>query len=145
MLDRAIETLWREPPDQCPGVVVIAHSLGAAVAVHLAARHPHWPLLGLALNGLIDSPPERFVNLFHEFPSGRPVNFTSEQRRAFMYGPADTIDPDIIEQASHPPSPVPSRKSSRSMTAGLSTHRARQRESRSRSIARSVDLTGCGR
>ncbi|WP_337918435.1 alpha/beta fold hydrolase [Actinopolymorpha pittospori] len=107
MLDRAIDMLWRRAPDQCPGVVVIAHSVGAAIAVHLAARHPHWPLLGVALNGLIDSPPQRFVDLFHGTPPGQPVTFTPEQRRGFMYGPNDTIDPDIIQRAEPSTEPAP--------------------------------------
>ena len=57
ILDSAIAQLWTTRGGERPGVVVIGHSIGAAIAVHLAARRPAWPLLGIALSGIHDKAP----------------------------------------------------------------------------------------
>ena len=107
MLDHAIGALWERVRGDCPGIVVIAHSIGAAVAVHLAARGLRWPLLGVALSGLSDFCRQPVVDLFHAMPPGQVVVLSPEQRRGFMYGPDDTVDADVLEVSAPSMEPVP--------------------------------------
>ena len=44
ILDVAIERLRSEHGQRYPGLVVVGHSIGAAITIHLAARRPRWPL-----------------------------------------------------------------------------------------------------
>jgi len=42
VLDEAIAALWADYGAGHPGVVIISHSIGSAVTVHIAARHDPW-------------------------------------------------------------------------------------------------------
>src|ERR1700722_7904215 len=70
VLDEAIAALWAEHGAGHPGVVVISHSIGSAITVHLAARQPAWPLLGIALHGGNTVSPDQGV---WAWPSVRPA------------------------------------------------------------------------
>jgi pimeloyl-ACP methyl ester carboxylesterase len=99
ILDLAIAGLWSEHGHRYPGVVVIGHSIGAAITIHLAAGRPGWPLLGIALSGIHDVAPDHVRSAWDAMPADQPVVFTPEQRRMFFYGPDWTIEPDIVERA----------------------------------------------
>jgi pimeloyl-ACP methyl ester carboxylesterase len=107
ILDAAVAQLWEARGGSRPGIVVIAHSIGAAIAVHLAARRPAWPLLGIALSGIHDAAPAQVRNAWDSMPAGQPVVFTPEQRRMFFYGPDWTIEADIVERAEVSAAPIP--------------------------------------
>ncbi len=107
ILDAAVEQLWRENGAGRPGIVLIGHSIGAAIAMHVAARHPSWPLLGLAVSGIHDVAPPHVRDAWNSMPPGQPVVLTPEQRRQFFYGPDWTIEPGIVERAAGSTSPVP--------------------------------------
>jgi pimeloyl-ACP methyl ester carboxylesterase len=106
-VNAAIDTLWADHGGGRPGVVVIAHSIGAAVTMHLAAGDVSWPLLGVALHGISDLAPEHVIGAWNSMPPGRPVELTPQQRRMFLYGPADTFDPDVAIRADAAAAPCP--------------------------------------
>ncbi|MFD4191914.1 alpha/beta fold hydrolase [Amycolatopsis thermoflava] len=107
VLDAAIDTLWTEHGRGRPGVVLIAHSIGSAIAVHLATRHPRWPLLGISMHGIGDRSPAHIVDAWHAIPAGAPVELPAEQRRALLYGPAGTVDAGVVEAAKASVEPLP--------------------------------------
>jgi pimeloyl-ACP methyl ester carboxylesterase len=106
-LNGAIGALWAEHDGTRPGVVIISHSIGSAVAVHLAGRAPLWPLLGISMHGINDLCPEHVVSAWNSMPPGRPVVFTPEQRRMFMYGPEHTMPADAVARAEVSAAPIP--------------------------------------
>lgn len=107
ILDAAIGELWREHGGGRPGIVLIGQSIGGAIAMHVAARHPSWPLLGLAVSGIHDVAPAHVRGAWNSMPAGQPVVLSPEQRRQFFYGPDWTIEPGIVERAAGSTSPVP--------------------------------------
>jgi pimeloyl-ACP methyl ester carboxylesterase len=107
VLDGAITELWHQRGSTRPGVVILSHSIGSAIAVHLAAREPAWPLLGIALHGINTRSPEHVVNAWNAMPADHPVVFTIEQRRMFMYGPDGTFEPGAVGRAEISAAPCP--------------------------------------
>ena len=99
VLDAAIAQLWATRGRNRPGVVVIGHSMGGAIAIHIAASSPSWPLLGIAVSGIHDTAPEIVLSAWDAMPPGQPVDFGPEQRRMFFYGPDWTIESDIVARA----------------------------------------------
>jgi pimeloyl-ACP methyl ester carboxylesterase len=98
-LDAAITRLWDDYGTHHTGVVLVGHSIGGAICIHIASRAPDWPLLDIAVSGIHDVTPEQVRNAWDAMPAGQPVQFTPEQRRMFFYGPAWTIEPDIVSRA----------------------------------------------
>lgn len=108
LLDAAITALWDRLGGRYPGVVLIGHSIGGAIAIHIAANPARpWPLAGLSISGIGTVPPEHVGAAWDSMPDGIPVTFQPEQRRAFMYGPDGTFETDVIARASVAAQPVP--------------------------------------
>lgn len=100
VLDAAIDRIWADGGAGRPGVVVVSHSIGSAIAVHLAARRPPWPLLGISLHGVGARSPEHIVAAWRGAPADSgPVELPAGQRRALLYGPDATIDAGVVEAA----------------------------------------------
>ncbi len=100
ILDAAIASLWRRVGAGHSGVVLVGHSIGGAIAVHIAAMPSHdWPLLGLSVTGFAEESPEGVVDTWHGLPADQPLVFNDEQRRMFMFGPDGSFDADAIERS----------------------------------------------
>jgi pimeloyl-ACP methyl ester carboxylesterase len=100
ILSQGIGVLWDEAAPGTPGVVILAHSIGGSIAVHIAAAEDRaWPLLGLSFSGVNEKSPEHVVQAWQSVPAGVPVELSSEQRRMFMYGPDGSFDPAMLEAA----------------------------------------------
>jgi len=106
ILDTAIGALWKERAGEYPGVVVVGHSMGAAIAMLMAARQPDWPLIGVSLSGIHDTAPPIVRSAWDSMPPGDVV-FTPDQRRMFFYGPDWTLEPGIVDRAEISASPIP--------------------------------------
>jgi pimeloyl-ACP methyl ester carboxylesterase len=99
VLDDAIGELWKEHADSSPGVVLIGHSMGGAVAFHIASRTHEWPLLGVSATAIHVEAPDVVLEAWDAVPDGVVVEFTHEMRLMFMYGPEGTFEPEVLELA----------------------------------------------
>lgn len=119
----AIDDLWSDTKDECTGVVLVGHSMGGAIAMHIASRPRPWPLLGLAISAIHYDAPEAVTQAWNAMPADISIEFTDEQRIRFMYGPPETYD----RSCSAPPSPRRRRSRSpncwRSSATGSATSR----------------------
>ncbi len=107
VLDGAIAAAWQTLEPKGPGVVLVGHSIGGAIALMVAARELSWPLLGVSVTGIGNVLPPGVAEAWHSMPPGVPVEFTMEQRRQFMYGPDWTFDPGVIAVAEASAAPIP--------------------------------------
>lgn len=107
VLNQAIATLWSQRGQGLPGVVLIGHSMGGAIAIHLAALERSWPLLGIAPTAIHVDAPEAVSNAWAGMPVGVSIEFTPEQRTQFMYGDPDTYRTGVIDEAGVSCEPIP--------------------------------------
>lgn len=106
-LSEAIGEIWQQHGGQAAGVVLIAHSIGGAVATAIAASSPSWPLLGIALSGcLVRVPPESRA-AWEALPPIPAIDLPTPVKDGVMFGPAGSYSDDM-PAASHPSNaPVP--------------------------------------
>lgn len=99
-LSDCLDEVWSKYGEGASGVVLIGHSIGAAIAATIAAGTPSWPLLGLAISGvgLITNPGdhERWLAL----PDIPLVAMPDEVKDHVMFGPHGSYDADM-PAASH--------------------------------------------
>ena len=103
----AIDDLWSDTKDECTGVVLVGHSMGGAIAMHIASRPRPWPLLGLAISAIHYDAPEAVTQAWNAMPADISIEFTDEQRVQFMYGPPETYDRSVLSAAGPASSPIP--------------------------------------
>lgn len=106
-LDAIIAGLLEQSTGPARGIVLIGHSIGAAIALAIAARRPSWPLIGVAVSGMcLDSPPEAGA-AWADLPETVMVELPPALKDAVMFGPADTFDPSTPGAAHAADAPVP--------------------------------------
>lgn len=102
VLDGAIEQLWHSHPHGACGVVLIGHSIGAAISIAIAARQPSWPLLGIALSGVGLDPVPASKDKWNSVPPDQAlVSVPPAAMDGFFFGPPGTYDPAVMPHASH--------------------------------------------
>jgi pimeloyl-ACP methyl ester carboxylesterase len=106
VLGEAIGELWARHGGDSPGVVLIGHSIGGAVAIHIATGDPAWPLLGVAVSGVGASPPPGGEEGFADLSPDAIFEVPEEGLRA-LYGPDWTVERSLIERAGEGTEPVP--------------------------------------
>ncbi len=106
-ISSAIGELWETAGDGCPGVVLVGHSMGGAIAVHMASRPRSYPLLGIAISAIHTDAPEGVKQAWNSMPADISIEFNDEQRIQFMYGPEGTYDPTVVQAATPACSPIP--------------------------------------
>ena len=103
----AIDDLWSKAKDGCTGVVLVGHSMGGAIAMHIASQPRPWPLLGIAISAIHYDAPEAVTQAWNSMPADISIEFSPEQRVQFMYGPTETYDGSVVAAASAASSPIP--------------------------------------
>jgi pimeloyl-ACP methyl ester carboxylesterase len=106
-LNEVIGKIWEQFQTQLPGVVLIGHSIGGAIAVGIASQQPQWPLLGIAISGVgLASPPDA-GEAWASLPDLAMIDLPAPMKNAVMFGPEWTYD-SVMPTASRPAdAPVP--------------------------------------
>jgi pimeloyl-ACP methyl ester carboxylesterase len=101
VLDHVIGELWAAWGEGTRGVFLIGHSIGGAVVTAIAAGHPSWPLLGIAVSGCLLEVPAQMRDGFNELPDVPVIELPSVMKDGVMFGPDWTYDTAVMPQASH--------------------------------------------
>ena len=106
-LDAIIGELAGQLLGQGRAIVLVGHSIGAAIALAVAARQPSWPLTGVAVSGMcLDSPPEAGT-AWAALPEITMVELPGTLKDAVMFGPEDTFDSTMPGLSHAADAPVP--------------------------------------
>ncbi len=107
VLEHLIGDLWQTYGAGLAGVVVIGHSIGGAIATALAARHPSWPLLGIAVSGCLVRVPSESGAAWAALPDLDVVELPGQVKDFVMYGPDWTHTAAMPEAGHAADAPVP--------------------------------------
>jgi len=122
-LDETIGSIWAEHGGDAPGVVIIAHSIGGAVATAIAAGQPSWPLLGLAMSGCLVRVPQESRAAWEGLPPIPMIDLPVPMKDQVMFGPAGTYAEDM-PAASHPSNTLVPKTELLDITGGWIERRA---------------------
>ena len=100
-LTEALQEAWERYGRSTRGIVLIGHSIGAAIATSIAANPGQLPLLGLAISGVGLHTPEAFQQQFAATPDEPTMDFPIAMKDHVMFGPEGSFHP-AMPKASHP-------------------------------------------
>ncbi len=123
VLSEAIGELWRQQGGNAPGIVLVAHSIGAAVATAIAASTPSWPLLGLAISGCLVRVPQESRAAWEALPPIPMIDLPVPMKDQVMFGPAGSFGDDM-PAASHPSNTLVPKAELLDITGGWIERRA---------------------
>jgi pimeloyl-ACP methyl ester carboxylesterase len=101
VLSDAIGSIFAEHGGAAAGVVVVAHSIGGAVATIIAATKQSWPMLGLATSGCLVQVPAESAGAWAALPDIPMIDLPVPLKDQLMFGPPETYD-DTMPAASYP-------------------------------------------
>ena len=101
VLGDAIGSIWNEHGGEAAGVVLVAHSIGGAVATIIAATPQSWPVLGLATSGCLVRVPPESAGAWASLPPIPMIDLPVPLKDQLMFGPPETYD-DAMPAASYP-------------------------------------------
>jgi pimeloyl-ACP methyl ester carboxylesterase len=122
-LSDAIGSVWEEHGAGTAGVVLLAHSIGAAVATAIAADDPSWPLLGLAISGCLVRVPGESRAAWESLPDIPMIDLPVPMKDQVMFGPESTLR-DGMPTASHPSNTLVPKDELLDITGGWIERRA---------------------
>jgi pimeloyl-ACP methyl ester carboxylesterase len=96
----AIGSIRAESGNDGPGIVLVAHSIGGAVATAIAATPQEWPLLALATSGCLVRVPTESAGAWAALPDIPLIDLPVPLKDQLMFGPPGTYD-DAMPMASH--------------------------------------------
>ena len=99
-LRQALGEAWDRYGRSTQGIVLVAHSIGAAISMIVAGEKPDWPLLGLAISGVGLRTPPGHREAWAALPPTYRVEIPSALKDQVMFGPQGSFDDDM-PTASH--------------------------------------------
>ena len=109
-LTGALSEIWRLYGKDCPGIVLIGHSIGAAIAATIASAPGTLPLLGLAISGLgLTTTPGDFER-WQSLPDIPLVTMPPEIKDSVMFGPEGSYEADMPAAGHAANAPAPKQE-----------------------------------
>ena len=99
-LTGALKQAWEQYGAGTSGMVIIAHSIGAAISLRIAGEPDGLPLLGIAVSGVGLRTPEGHQPMWEALPDLPHVDLPSPVKDEVMFGPPGSYGPDM-PAASH--------------------------------------------
>jgi pimeloyl-ACP methyl ester carboxylesterase len=123
VLGDAIGSIFSEHGGDAAGVVLVAHSIGGAVATIIAATPQSWPLLGLATSGCLVRVPSESAEAWSQLPPIPMIDLPVPLKDQLMFGPPETYD-DKMPAASYPSNTLVPKAELLDITGGWIERRA---------------------
>ncbi len=92
---------WRQYGLGTSGIVLIAHSIGAAIAATIASEAEDLPLIGLAISGVGLRTPGTHRSMWEALPDTPMVEMPTPIKDQLMFGPPGSFDGAVMPAASH--------------------------------------------
>ncbi len=92
VLSDAIGSIWSAHGGDAAGVVLVAHSIGGAIATIIAATPQSWPVLGLATSGCLVRVPPESAGAWAALPDIPMIDLPVPLKDQLMFGPPETYD-----------------------------------------------------
>jgi pimeloyl-ACP methyl ester carboxylesterase len=106
-LSRTLNDLWTQYRGDANGVVLIGHSIGAAIALGVAGNPGDLPLLGIAVSGIGVRTPDEHSAMWNSLPDLPTVEMPAAVKDQLMFGPPGSFDPAVAAASHAADAPVP--------------------------------------
>ena len=103
----AIGEGWRTYGEGAAGVVLVAHSIGAAIALMVAGETLDWPLIGVAVSGVGLHTPDESRAAWAALPDSVHVDLPPPVKDQVMFGPPASLASDMPALSHEADAPVP--------------------------------------
>lgn len=123
VLGDAIGSIFSAHGGNAAGVVLVAHSIGGAIATIIAATPQTWPLLGLATSGCLVRVPAESADAWTSLPPIPMIDLPVPLKDQLMFGPPDTYDA-AMPAASYPSNTLVPKAELLDITGGWIARRA---------------------
>lgn len=101
LLGEVISEVWAEHGAGSSGIVLVGHSIGAAIVTAIAAHPQKWPLLGIAISGCLVRVPEASRAAWESLPDIPMIDLPTPMKDQVMFGPDGSYGNDM-PAASYP-------------------------------------------